>query len=553
MQSSLGQRPFRLGTALLLLGAALAMAAPALQGEPLNYDDQALLHDTGSYETGGFGGGALDRSVRSLFTGTYYYAYLPFYGLSYKLDDLLFGGAAVGFHLGNVLWHAAAGFVLFCVLGLLLRNRVAALIGALLFVLHPLHVESVAWIAGRKEVLSAFFFFLAWLLFLKAEDGSRAATVGALLALLVACFTKATAVVLPGFLLMAAWLLPRYDGARRRAALRTVPFCVVALAATVVHLLVAADQGVVSEGTALDVRVAAGFAAWGRYLVLTALPFDLSVDYPEARPDSLGSAWIGIVLVGTALFSVFLFRRRAPLLSFAVALFLVALAPFNNVFPASTLLQADRYTYLALSGAAVLAGWAVLRWRAAAPLLGLLAAVYLLVSMQSAGRFESDKTLWTRTIEVRPGSAIAHINLGFLKRNRGLRGATYDEQSLRDAVGEFEKGLELAFFAENRVHALSGLIECRYFLRQHQDVLRHADEALEILAASDNAGARRIRGPTLRWRGLSYAALGRLDRAVEDLQASVEISPQSFTYLDLGKIARVGGWPRLAVDALQKA
>ena len=103
MQSSLGQRPFRLGTALLLLGAALVMAVPALQGEPLGYDDHPLLYDTGSYEAGGFGGGALDRSVGSLFTGTYYYAYLPFYGLSYKLDALLFGGAPVGFHLGNVL------------------------------------------------------------------------------------------------------------------------------------------------------------------------------------------------------------------------------------------------------------------------------------------------------------------------------------------------------------------------------------------------------------------------------------------------------------------
>ncbi|MFQ5845245.1 MAG: hypothetical protein ACE5JG_09690, partial [Planctomycetota bacterium] len=450
LDRSLGPRSFRRGVALLLAAAAFLMAVPVLTAGPLAYDDQALLH--------GSEGGALDRGLLSFFTDTYYYAYLPFYGLSYRLDGALFGGSPVGFHLANALWHAAAGYALFCVLGLLLADRVAALLGALLFVLHPLHVESVAWIAGRKEVLSAFFLFLAWLFHLKREEGAAGAGVGALLCFVVACFSKASAIVLPGFLLAAALLLPRYAGARRAAALRTLPLFLVAALAALVHLGVAADQGVVVETASLPARLGSGLAAWGRYFVQAVLPFDLSIDYPEARVESLGAAWKGVVTLALAVAALFALHRRAPVVSFGLAVFLIGLAPFNDVFPATTIFRADRYAYLSLAGAAAVAGGIVLRRRAAALPLALLAAVYLVVSMASASRFESDETLWSRTIENRPRSALAHINRGLDRRWRARAAAPPDPALLDEAIADLREGRERAERAEHEAKALRGLV-----------------------------------------------------------------------------------------------
>ncbi|MHC4668696.1 MAG: hypothetical protein ACYTFD_09840 [Planctomycetota bacterium] len=295
--SDLGPRPFRLRVLWLLLGATFLTALLSLTGDVLGYDDVGLLYGSAG------GRGALDRSAGSFFTTElFYYAWLPFYGLSYWLDGVLGAGrdATLLFHLQNLLWHAATSYLVFCVLAILLRHRVAALLGALLFAVHPLHVESVAWIAGRKEVMSGCFLFLAWLLALRAEarPGFLAA---ALAAFLVACFTKASAVVLPFLLLAAALLLPRYRNRRRPAALQTLPFFGLALVPTIVHLAVGVHQGVVAEARPLGARLLGWIAAWGASVYRTLLPFDLSLDYPETRVQGVGE----VVLPGAA-------GRRSP-------------------------------------------------------------------------------------------------------------------------------------------------------------------------------------------------------------------------------------------------
>ena len=150
---------------LILLLASIAMAAPSLRGDILAFDDGNLLLGPD---------GAVERGPLSFFTRLYYYAYLPFYGLSYWLDGFLGGTDQVVFHLnvfhvGNVFWHAAACFALYLLLASLFQHSLGAFLGALLFATRPLHVESVAWISGRKEVLSSFLLLLAWIVHLKGR------------------------------------------------------------------------------------------------------------------------------------------------------------------------------------------------------------------------------------------------------------------------------------------------------------------------------------------------------------------------------------------------
>lgn len=490
--AALGARPFRLGVLLTLLFAAFLAVEPAMKGEVLSYDDRPLLEGSAD------GPGALDRSASSFFTGTYYYAYLPLYGLSYWVDGKL--GATVEkpalFHAQNLLWHAAASYVVFLLLGLLVQNRWAALLGALLFAVHPTHVESVAWIAGRKEVLSGFLALVAGLLAVLAEK-RRVLLLPALLLLLLACFAKASAIVLPGLLLAGTLLLPRYRGRRPQAAAATWPFFAVALVPSIVHVAVAVDVGVVSASRPLDERLMGFVAAWGGAVQRTLLPLDLSIDYPEAEGSRLTDlAWPGFLLLAALLLLLFL-RRRAPVAAFGIAAFFVALLPFNNVFPSTAILAADRYLYLPLFGLAAIVAWAAAhsRWGG----MGGTAAVVLCLALSwaSARRFESEEALWTRTIASRDGSGLAWINRGLDRVTRGLRATRHDPELLRAGVQDLEAGLSRARLDALRAKGAHGLVLPLLELGRVEEAIERADEALAY-AKGDDADARQFRA-TVRY------------------------------------------------------
>ncbi len=506
----LGTRRFRLGVLLTLLVASFLAVEPAMKGEVLSHDDRGLLVESGD------GPGALCRSATSFFTDSYYYAYLPVYGLSYWVDGKL--GASVEkpalFHAQNVLWHAATGYVVFLLLCLLVANRWAASLGALLFAVHPLHVESVAWIAGRKDVLSGFLCAAAWLFAIRAEE-RRLLRLPALLLFLLACFAKASAIVLPALLVAAALLLPRYRGRRAEAAAATWPFFAVAAVPLVVHLAVGFDVGVASAARPLEGRLLGFVAGWGGSLGRALLPLGLSIDYPEAEASSLRDVvGPGFLLLAALLLFLFL-RRRAPVAAFAIAAFFLALLPFNNVFPSTAVLAADRYLYLPVFGVAALVAWAAARWRWGGLGGFALALLCLALSWAGAGRFRSDEELWTRTIEARDGSGLAWINRGLDRTTRGLRATPHDPELLRTGAVDLEAGLSRARLDALRAKGAAGLVLPLLGLGRVNEAIERADEALAY-AKGDSADARQFRatvrynkGVVLKLGGSAPAAAAR--------------------------------------------
>ncbi|MHC4547198.1 MAG: tetratricopeptide repeat protein [Planctomycetota bacterium] len=548
--SDLGPRPFRLRVLWLLLGATFLTALLSLTGDVLGYDDVGLLYGSAG------GRGALDRSAGSFFTTElFYYAWLPFYGLSYWLDGVLGAGrdATLLFHLQNLLWHAATSYLVFCVLAILLRHRVAALLGALLFAVHPLHVESVAWIAGRKEVMSGCFLFLAWLLALRAEarPGFLAA---ALAAFLVACFTKASAVVLPFLLLAAALLLPRYRNRRRPAALQTLPFFGLALVPTIVHLAVGVHQGVVAEARPLGARLLGWIAAWGASVYRTLLPFDLSLDYPETRVQGVGEVVLpGLVLVATGV-ALLATRRRSPVAAFGIVAFFAALLPFNNVFPATETLTADRYLYLSVFGAAAVAAWGVAAWSRGAVTVAAICVLFGGVSLWSASRFVSDEELWTRTIAARDESALAWFNRGAARVNRARTATPRDAKLLRSGAEDLRAALTRAVLEEHRAKANQALIVPLLELGEVDEALERADAALRVLAGIDRTEARRFKAQVLHDRGAvlkdgrrAYAAAAR------DFHAAARLWPRYMSWIAAGQCYLAGGHVAPARHALERA
>ncbi len=542
--ADLGPRSFRLGALWILLLAVLVATLPALRGGLLSYDDRALLLGPE---------GAAERSFPSFFTATYYYAYLPFYGLSYWIECRIAGVAPWVFHLGNVLWHAATCYVVFCLLGILLRDRVAALLAALLFALHPLHVESVAWISGRKELVAGFFMFLAWLWHVRHEERPGAGFLLAIPLFLVACFAKATAVVLPGLLFAAALLLPRYEGERRAALLRALPLAVAALLPLAVHLLVGMEKGVVREAGEIGSRAVTGLAAWGNSLRRALVPLGLSIDYPEARRVALADALLpGALLLGAAA-AVGALRRRAPGASCGIGLFFVALLPFNNVFPATEILAADRYLYLPLFGLALAAGAFLVDRHEAKVAAGVLCLAYGALSFAGSARFVDDETLWSRTLDARPESALAYLQRGFARSERGLLATPRDPRLLASAVDDFEKGLLRAPLAEMQAKGNAAQILPLLALGRVTEAIERGDRALDLVAGKEGEDARRFRAEVLHHRGLARTALGDPVGAARDHAASYGAWERYEAGYEAGRALMRAGAAAEAIVLLRKA
>ncbi|HET8541890.1 MAG TPA: glycosyltransferase family 39 protein [Anaeromyxobacter sp.] len=340
--------------AILLL--ALALYAPTLRGT-FDFDTPVLVLYNPAVH--GFSLANLRAVLASQPNGV---EYLPVRDLTYMLDFDVWGLRALGFHLSNVLYYAAGCAALYLLLERVLarwsdRPRALAAAAALLFVLHPVHVESVAGIAQRKDVVSGLLCFASLLAFQAwLERGGWRPYALALGAFVLAVLAKATAVVVPGLALLAA--LPHVRRDRRvQAGLAGLGVAAVALAAF--SAAQAVRSGILWESTASPWLRALTFgraAAW--YAQKLAAPWPLSSIYdlqPVSDPlDARALAALAAV-VAVAAAAAWKARRR-PVLAFSVGWFLVAVVPVSGLAAAPNLV-ADRYLFVPSVAFCVAAAW----------------------------------------------------------------------------------------------------------------------------------------------------------------------------------------------------
>jgi hypothetical protein len=436
----------RAGLLALLLpvavGAATAVAfLPALDGGFLGWDDRANLVDNPHYRGLGW------RHLHWMFTTTLMGHYTPLAWLSHGVDHALWGMNPRGYHLGNVALHAAGAAVLYVVARRLLAAGFAAAparagaavslgaaFAALVFGVHPLRVESVAWVTERQDVLCGLFYLLAvWAYLRGAERGGRilpgwwALSVGAFLLALLA---KAAAMPLPAALLLLDVYPLRRVGAVgwRRLLVEKLPYLgLVALAAPIA--LIAQ-----SHADALIGRAQYGI---GARLAMTAYSFmfypwkflwwaDLSPLYERpGRIDPMAARFLvpmaGVLVVTATLMRL---RRRWPAGLAAWVYSALLVLPVSGMVPFGGHLVADRYSYLSGFGFALLAGAAltwVLRARATlgAPVVGAsaLAAVLIVVGLSAATWRQSkiwhdSETLWRWAHALDQDCEVCAVNLG---------------------------------------------------------------------------------------------------------------------------------------------
>jgi tetratricopeptide (TPR) repeat protein len=434
---------------LVALGLALLAVVPVLPALGCGFVDYDDPRNRPEYSLM-LRGLSLD-GLRWAFAETDYFAnWVPLTVLSQMLDWELWGERAAGHHLTNLLLHGAVTALAF-----LLWTRATGCSGraaavAALFAVHPLRVEPVVWLAGRKDLLSAALSLGALLVYVgwtRRPSLARYLAVGGLLA--GALLAKAMAMTVPVLmLLLDLWPLgrlrlpaagsPRAGTSTAFAAgwpLLREKLALFALAGGfgAVALVTQRESGALVEQAPFAERIANALVSLLRYLVDTVWPAGLSAFYAR-RPLPPWELAASVVVLVTISAAVWWAARRRPWLAVGWLWWLVALAPVLGLVQVGALSRADRYTYvpslgllvaLVWSGAELADRWAVPRSarRACVAALGVAAAV---ASWAQSGHWHDSRALFSRMVAVEPDSYVGHVNLGSVELAAGDVGAAVD-------------------------------------------------------------------------------------------------------------------------------
>ncbi len=416
--------------------------AGAVRHEFLRGDDIPLLVDNSAYR--GLGPSHLRWMFTTFLTGPYQ----PLSWISYAVDWSVWGLRPIGFHLTNVVLHAATALAVYFLAIRLLRAavpdsspsdpslQIASAFAALLFALHPQRVESVAWITERRDVLSGLFYVVALLAYVRFATSDSAHRrrfyLVALAAYLLSVLAKATGMTLPIILiLLDAWPLRRLN---RHASvwIEKLPFIAVGVVTGIVAVVGQRSGSFVLgfENLSIAQRVAVAAFAACFYLWKMLLPFGLSPLYE--RPAEIVPAspiFVGcIVTIAIAIALILWSRRRAPAVAVVLTAYFVTLAPVSGLVLAGNQIAADRYTYLPTLGFALLAGGIVLRLLrssrrpATIAVCASVLVVYAMLTIRQTRFWADDWTLWQRGAAVHSPfgpSPKALANASMLAAERG--------------------------------------------------------------------------------------------------------------------------------------
>src|SRR2546426_1208159 len=548
---------------VLIALVTVAAFLPTLHNHFVNWDDDTNFLDNPHYRGLGW------THLRWMWT-THLGHYIPLTWMTLGLDYLLWGLNPVGYHLTNLLLHAANAMVFFFVVRRLLTRAlpspaerghalaVSAGVAALVFAIHPLRVESVAWVTERRDVLSGLFYLVAILLYLRAcERGERGRRWywGSVGLFVCALLSKSIAVSLPVLLLILdVYPLRRLGGAlgwwsepARRVYVEKIPFVLLAAAASAIAVMaqLSAHAAVPLAHLSVPGRLAVSAYGLSFYLGKTIVPVNLSPLYePPSTVDPWATPFLlsyGVVLALTAI--ALALRRRVPGLPAAWLAYVVVLLPVLGLFQSGPQIAADRYTYLAglgwalLTGAGLLSCWRTKRFLIPGCAVCVVVGLGVLTWDQVQVWHDSGK-LWTHALAIDPNSYTAQNNLGAVLAEQGRLAEAIEhfQVALRikpdDAMAHTNWGAALAQQgkpAEAIDHYRQALQIEPYAVVAHNnwglllddqgklaEAIEHYRQALQIKPDSAEAHSN--------W-GTALAQQGKLAEAIEHYRQALRINP----------------------------
>ncbi len=504
----------------------------------------------------------------------------PLTWLSHMLDVQLFGLRPWGHHLTSVLLHAANTLLLFVVMRRMTGALWRSLVVALFFGLHPLRVESVAWVAERKDVLAVFFWMLTTLMYVQFVQaskikGGKAKVFYALALVGFACglMSKGMVVTLPfALLLLDCWPLKRCEKAGK-LLLEKVPFFGLAVATSVLTYAAQKSWGFVqtTEKYPLDQRLANAMVSYGRYLWNMFWPVNLCGFYPHPGKWPMATVSLAVVFLVVVSILAWRLRRRMPWFGVGWLWYLGTLVPVIGLVQLGDVAMADRYSYIPMVGILIAVVWGLYEWTEKwnyrrGLWLGMVTAGVvgcIIVTRQEITYFKDSVVLWRHNFKVTGNVEVAQYALGLSLSRQGQNlegikelkavvkvqperaearfnlGNMLYRQGLHDeAIVHYSEAIRLAPNAHQVRWNLARLL---FQEKRVDESVVHFREFLRLNKGPHDA-------PSLHALGCIMATAGHTDEAVDLFGQALSMTPDARNFEVIGNGALARHALQLALD-----
>lgn len=497
--------------------------------EFVNYDDQKNIYENPVVEKG-----LSLPAIGWAFTHAQVANWIPLTTLSHMLDCQLFGLHAGGHHLVNVLLHTANAVLLFLVLCQMTGSLWRSAFVAVVFAVHPLRVESVAWVSERKDVLSAFFFILTVGAYVRhVRKPSRTGYVLIILLFALGLLAKSMVATLPFVLLLLDYWPLKRTADFKRLLIEKIPLFALAAGACAATVLMPDMQTIITNAHRLPLfeRLGNALVSYVVYLRQMICPAGLAIPYPLA-PNGLPILEISLSLVLLALISAgfIAWRKKYPFLLMGWLWYLGMLVPVIGIIQISPdAAHADRYTYLPEIGLAIAGIWAVAdwsaRWKQRRFILGGLMAIVIggliVCGRAQTSYWQNGMSLWTRALACTSANSVAHNNIGYVLYRNG---------DVEDAISHYHQALKInPDYAQ--AHFNLGVV----FLKKGdvEDAITEYRQALAIMPDYMEAHFD---------LGAALVLTGNLDEAVAEYRKVLKIQPDyAEAEYNLGRVLLLNG------------
>lgn len=494
---------------IIFLAIICLMAFGRIAGNDfINFDDNIYITKN-NFIKEGITGQSITWALGSFLSSTWQ----PVTWISHMLDWSMFGAHAPGHHIISLLLHTGAVIFLFLFLFRTTHHLWCAAFAAAFFGLHPLRVESVAWAAERKDVLSMFFGMACLYAYaFYAEHPKPSRYVFCLCLFALALMSKSMLVTLPlMMLLLDYWPMKRFqihsprDGFKSMLLWEKLPFFILSIASGMITIWAQYKTSVTH--LSLPSRVLNAIIAYVTYLIKIFLPFDLAVFYPFVDSFPPWQLWGSILtLIGITFFVVY-FLKKMPFLFVGWCWYLGALVPVSGMISVNAPM-ADHFTYLPSIGIAIMFSWSLSSWfphdvirkKILFPAGIIVLTLLMVLTWQQCGYWKNSLTLFNHALQVTKNNDLAHNNLA---------GALIAAGRNQEAIDHYSQAINI---------------------KPHSDVLYYNRGVAYVkirqyqLALDDYSKAIRLKPDETKYytnRGIAYVGLRQYQKAIEDFSAVI--------------------------------
>ncbi len=486
-----------------------------------------------------------DFNLKAFFTSYYVGNYAPMAMIGFAVDWLIFKGNAVGHHTMSLLFHLLNGVLVYKLAELILKDKLKALVCALIFCLHPLQVETVAWVSAKNNLVYSVFFLLGLIYYSKfIIDGVKKYYFYALLFFILSVLSKPSAICFPLVLPLLDYLLKQKTDLKS-LVVNKIPFIIVAVILGVATIYTRTEDKFINQNHAYAIHERIGYAGYAlvQYIYKFFIPMDLSVIYPYPQNKALSIA-IGYVMLALLIFALYkLYKSSFKPIFFGISFFIINLLLVLQFIPFGEVLTADRYMYLPIIGICMALLSIIPLKEKQLKITGIaLVLVFGSLTFMRASVWKNSISLYSDIIKKYPHSFVALNSLGaeyMLNKNYDMslrylnaainenteyykgyynRGLLYAQTDrIKNAIRDFDRAIALKQYLKAYVARANAY----YLLKDFSKAINDAESALK--QDPNNPKANYVLANC-------YDDLNQLDKALIYYNKVISISSENPSY-----------------------